>query len=292
MIWLGKYVGVVNGIVEFLLAGLVIAIGVLGFQATSAKHLKFPGTILMVLATLFHFPIGITVLNTPSGGFLSFEGEPYYYMAGAVPILMIPAYLILLIGIYQLYHHNRQADNYFRSQKAIHFLGGFTTHKGENLLHLTNRQPTLFVFLRHFGCTFCRETLRELSENKAAITSNGTEIVLVHMVEDAHAHKYFKRYGLEEFPRLSDPEKKLYEAFELEKGTFKQLFGLRSWLEGFRAGLLKGHFVGLQEGDGFQMPGVFLVYKEKILQGFMHSSASDRPDYASLASCELEYEPA
>jgi hypothetical protein len=36
-------------------------------------------------------------------------------------------------------------------------------------------------------------------------------------------------------------------------------------------------------GDGFQMPGVFLIQGDEILNSFVHESAADRPNYIELS---------
>jgi hypothetical protein len=40
-------------------------------------------------------------------------------------------------------------------------------------------------------------------------------------------------------------------------------------------------------GDGFRMPGVFLVHQNKILKSYKHQSAADVPDYQKLSICEI-----
>ena len=42
--------------------------------------------------------------------------------------------------------------------------------------------------------------------------------------------------------------------------------------------------VGKLVGDGFQMPGVFLLRNGRIEKAFRHQTAADRPDYCELAS--------
>ena len=43
------------------------------------------------------------------------------------------------------------------------------TNKGNTLGQMSEKNPILLVFLRHFGCTFCREAIDELSKKKANI---------------------------------------------------------------------------------------------------------------------------
>lgn len=160
------------------------------------------------------------------------------------------------------------------------------TSTGESLLALSESQPRLVVFLRHLGCTFCREALADLAERRSSIEAEGTGIVLVHMAPDEMAEAFLKGYGLEGLPRVSDPEKVLYASFGLRRGSPLQLFGPKVWWRGFVA-TLGGHKVGKLVGDGFQMPGVFLVRDGKVDRAFRHETAGDRPDYLDLGTCPV-----
>lgn len=159
------------------------------------------------------------------------------------------------------------------------------TNEGTNLQDLSMRSPVLLVFLRHFGCTFCREALADISKRRSLIEEEGVKLVFVHMANNEIAERYFNRYNLEGVTHISDPECKFYAAFGLVKGTVTQLFGLQSWIRGFQAGVLEGHGVGPMLGDGFQMPGVFVIQEGTVKESFIHKLASDRPDYKDLIQC-------
>lgn len=157
------------------------------------------------------------------------------------------------------------------------------TSEGVTLLEMSERSPVLVVFLRHLGCTFCREALADIARAKPTIENAGVRICLVHMVDDAKAAAYFTRYNLGEAARVSDPAKGLYKAFELGRGTISQLFGPRLWMRGIKAGLIDRHFVGALQGDGLQLPGAFLVRNGEITRAFRHADAGDRPEYCEVA---------
>ena len=163
------------------------------------------------------------------------------------------------------------------------------TNTGESLQRISDDRLVLLVFLRHFGCTFCREALTDISKKRSEIEAAGTQIVFVHMTDYETADKYFERYHLEGVVHISDPECRFYQAFGLSKGTFSQLFGLATWIRGFDAGVLQGHGIGAQIGDGFQMPGIFAIRNGVIKSSFVHKLASDRPDYLQLVkSCQID----
>lgn len=93
---------------------------------------------------------------------------------------------------------------------------------------------------------------------------------------------FFARYGLQDVHRFGDPDGSLYRAFGLARVPFWVLFNpklLRRGLESFRA----GHRQGMNAGDAFRMPGVFLLYKCKVVRAYRHESMADRPDYLELA---------
>ncbi len=155
---------------------------------------------------------------------------------------------------------------------------------GEYLNDLANQSPQLVLFLRHAGCTFCREALSDISKQRKQIEETGTGIVIVHLGgESEDDDKFFEQYGLQDLPRFSDPEGRLYRQFGLDLGGFSQLFGLRVWIRGFIAGVLHGHGSGVVSGNSFQMPGLYLYHRGQILGGFRHDHASDRPNYLALA---------
>lgn len=157
------------------------------------------------------------------------------------------------------------------------------TMSGQSVLAMSQDQPILLVFLRHFGCTFCREALKDLSDKILEIDRHGAKLVLVHMSDQETSKKYFSKYQLRNVESVSDPSCAFYQAFGLTKGTARQLFGLHSWIRGFQAGVIDGHGVGYQQlGDGFQMPGVFVIREGKVRGKFIHKLAGDRPSYIDL----------
>lgn len=163
---------------------------------------------------------------------------------------------------------------------------------GRSLGALSHEQPVLLVFLRHLGCTFCREAATDVSEQRRAIEREGVMPGFVGMMDEPDLGAFLELYGLEDLPRFADPARNLYRAFGLGRGKARQLFGPRVWRRGLAAAAPAwlgggGHGVGKLEGDGLQMPGVFLVHQERVIGGYRHETAADRPDYSRLA-CEVK----
>jgi len=161
-------------------------------------------------------------------------------------------------------------------------------NSGESLAEMARQSPVLLIFLRHFGCSFCREAISDISKQRSRLEKLGVRIVFVHMARDQEtAEKFFRKYKLFPIDHIPDPEKQFYQAFGLGRGTPVQLLGLMNWIRGFQAGIIEGHGAAYQNedmGDGFQMPGVFVLHKGEIKNSFIHRHAWDRPDYEEIVS--------
>ncbi len=157
------------------------------------------------------------------------------------------------------------------------------TNQEQDLLSLSRNRTVMLVFLRHFGCVFCKEALSDLAERQSVIKNKGIELVFVHMSEKDVAEDYFKRYRLAKSVHISDPFCQYYAAFGIVKGNFSQLYGLRTWIRGFAA-KRQGHELELARalGDSTQMPGIFIIKDGTVVDKFIHKHASDRPDYDEI----------
>jgi hypothetical protein len=153
---------------------------------------------------------------------------------------------------------------------------------GTNLIELSRSQRLMVVFLRHFGCTFCRETIADLVRGENDLRRRGVTIVVVHMATEAEAAGFLGAHGAGHWHRVSDPRRRIHAAFGLTRGSFAGLFGPMVWWRGTHA-LAKGHGAGQPVGDPLQMPGVFVVHRGRIEAEFRHRTAGDRPDYGSMA---------
>ncbi|MFK7950529.1 MAG: SelL-related redox protein [Saprospiraceae bacterium] len=160
------------------------------------------------------------------------------------------------------------------------------TNEGISLKKMSENQPVLLVFLRRFGCTFCREALDDLSKIRPEIEKRGVKVVFVHMADNEEAEAYFKKYKLPNSVHVNDPECKYYQVFGLVKGNLRQLFGLSVMMRGFKLAMEKGYGIGFL-GDGFQMPGIFLLQNSQVVNSYIHETAADKPDYFEIATCKV-----
>jgi peroxiredoxin len=159
----------------------------------------------------------------------------------------------------------------------------FPAVSGRTLGQISEARPTLLVFLRHSGCTFCREALADLRDRRSEIEARGTQIAIVYQESPEGMRPLLERQGLSDVEQFSDPDRRLYDAFELHLGTLGQLFNLSTFVRGFKAAITSRHGFGSISSNVYQMPGAFLVHRGRIVREFRHKTASDRPDYTALA---------
>ena len=80
---------------------------------------------------------------------------------------------------------------------------------------------------------------------------------------------------------VSDPDRRFYAAFGVERGSLLKMFGPGIWEARSRA-MAKGHSNGELDGDAFMMPGVFLARGERLVWRYAHKHAADHPDFATI----------
>ena len=142
------------------------------------------------------------------------------------------------------------------------------------------QQPTLVVFLRHFGCIFCRELVADV-RRAAETTPDYPPVLFVYQGTPAEGKTFFADLWPEAVA-IADAEQQLYHRFGLTQGSAAQMFGAQVWACGVRAAL-KGHFIGKPIGDPWMMPGVFVVHGERVLWQHDFSHAGDHPNIPKLA---------
>lgn len=80
---------------------------------------------------------------------------------------------------------------------------------------------------------------------------------------------------------IADSDSSLYRAFGLERGTVRQVFGLRVWLRVLLA-LLQGHLGGRPVGDPWMMPGAFLVRDGRVVWEHRARHVGDQPHFRRI----------
>jgi AhpC/TSA family len=163
-------------------------------------------------------------------------------------------------------------------------LASVRTESGASLLALTEASPVLLVFLRHFGCSFCRKAISDVAELGPELKRRGVRPVFVHLGTPEIAKAHFDYYGLSEVERVHDPEAAVYRlpVFALgRKNPLGQALNPVVWV-GWLKGTVFKHGIGKIQGNGHQMPGIFFLKGTRIVRRFVYKTIADEPDYLGL----------
>jgi len=163
----------------------------------------------------------------------------------------------------------------------------FKASDGMSIFDHSQQSALLVVFLKFIGCVFCQQTIRELVPLRRRMEQNGVRLMFVHMGTLEQGQQMLEDEGMERPLHVSDPEKKVYETFELQRCFLKQAFSPVVWGNVVKLALTKRIFLKKPVGDTNQMPGVFLLHQGKIEKEYRHDFISDKPDYLELADCEI-----
>ena len=169
------------------------------------------------------------------------------------------------------------------AQDLADLLAQKRTNTGIDLANLSRLSPVLVVFLRHAGCTFCRQAVCDVAQAKRRLEEAGIRVIFVHFGNAEASEMLFRMNGIGSPETIYDEDQQLYRAFGLRRGTLSEVASPRVIWRGIRAGLFDGHGIGRPEGDILQLPGVFLLDDCTIARSFRHKSAADRPDYLAIA---------
>ncbi|MFQ3587468.1 MAG: peroxiredoxin-like family protein [Fimbriimonadaceae bacterium] len=126
-----------------------------------------------------------------------------------------------------------------------------STGEEVSIADLHREGPVALVFVRHFGCVFCRERIaefRRLEDQNIVFVTMGNLVQAEAVRQKLRSPHRF----------VCDPEQVAYEAFGLPKGSFVQMFNPTTFVRGFRAAV-RGHGVGAPVGDPWQLGGAFVI---------------------------------
>lgn len=160
------------------------------------------------------------------------------------------------------------------------------TESGASLLELAEASPVLLIFLRHFGCSFCRMAIAQIGELQGELRARGVRPVFVHLGTSEIAKAHFDFYELSDVERINDPEATIYRSpvFGLgQESPWWQLVNPFVWF-GWLKGTIFKYGIGKIQGDGSQMPGVFFLKGPKIVRKFVYRNISDQPKWLKLVS--------
>ena len=137
-------------------------------------------------------------------------------------------------------------------------------------------RPTILVLLRHLGCLFCQQHLRELRQFSGEIARADGRVVVVSFAPRLHLAGFAAALG-HPYLWLSDPDRVSYRAFNVGGSSFLNPF---SPADLWRAatGLMRGTPWIPQQRDIWQLGADFVFDADgRLTMAHRCRSSHDRP---------------
>ncbi|QDV51621.1 SelL-related redox protein [Gimesia fumaroli] len=169
-------------------------------------------------------------------------------------------------------------------------LATFPSSRGKTLDKLSEERPVLVVFLRHGGCPFCRQVLDQLHALSEQIEQRNLQLAIVHMMDNEQADQLLSRYDLQNVQHFSDPERKLYELFQVKRGNLSETIGPAIWWSGFKTTILSGYLPGIPGKDIQQLGAAVILDQSRVIASHFSQNSADLPDWDELLACEIPHD--
>jgi peroxiredoxin len=141
-------------------------------------------------------------------------------------------------------------------------------------------RPVVLTFVRHFGCLFCREQVRELKGELERIHRLGAEVVVVGNGAPNFIAGFRETTGFTG-PIYTDPSRATYRAASLKRGWTTFLHP-RAVTNALRA-ITRGNAQGSVQGDPAQQGGTLIIAPPgRVLFHHISDTAGDHPELEKL----------
>ena len=140
---------------------------------------------------------------------------------------------------------------------------------------LWSDRPAVVVWLRHFGCLFCREQTAEFRARAQDIQRGGARLAFIGNGGVRHAGAFRDEF-CPECTVLTDPELTSYRLIGARGGIVNTL-GPQAWAAGIRA-FRRGARQEKTQGHPFQQGGVLVVTPDqRVVYSYLSKAAGDHP---------------
>lgn len=147
--------------------------------------------------------------------------------------------------------------------------------------------PVVLVFLRYFGCTFCRAHVARVRDEREAFVEAGARVVMIGQGRPEQAAAFCRDRQLP-FTCTVDPDRRVYDAFGLGRARIKDLVDPRTATRGLRLAVDRETRQGAISGDPRQLGGTVVVDRSGVVR-FVHRNQTvwdDAPNDVVLAAVQ------
>lgn len=132
------------------------------------------------------------------------------------------------------------------------------------------RDKRLFIgFFRHAGCPFCNLRVHALTKVHEELKAQGMEMIFIFESKEHVLLRSIFHKEVSPIPLISDPEKKIYDAYGLESSGYKSAVShLTSFVQtAFKAARVGVPIHAMADGESIKtIPAEFLIDKGLVIK--------------------------
>jgi peroxiredoxin len=144
--------------------------------------------------------------------------------------------------------------------------------------------PLVVMFMRHFGCAFCREHLIRMGRALTDFEAAGAQVVAIFQYS-AQATSDFCTSRRVPFDCLGDPNREAYAQVEVGRARRDQVLG-RKIAGSYLKTVLRSRVIGSAKAPAeemLQLPGTFVVGPDgRVLLAHYAVNSADNPPVADV----------
>ena len=149
---------------------------------------------------------------------------------------------------------------------------------------LWSERPAVLVFLRHFGCVFCRQLAVDIHRHRHQFEEADVELVMIGFGTPEDARE-FRRLQNVDLKLLVDPDRKVYGMAGAKVGTLGEVIGPRQVWRGLVATVMsrigQGSIAvhqGKILGHAAQLGGVLVIAPDgSVRYAYLSEQSGDNP---------------
>jgi peroxiredoxin len=163
---------------------------------------------------------------------------------------------------------------------------------------LWSERPAVLVFVRHFGCVFCRQMAVDIYRHRHQFNEADVELAVIGHGSPAHAADFRKQQNVD-LPLLVDPDRKVYELAGAKVATLNELIGPRQIMRGLKATImsrLKQGSVAVHQGKiighAAQLGGVLVIAPDgSVRYAHLSEESGDNPPAREILAAARAIRP-
>jgi peroxiredoxin len=137
--------------------------------------------------------------------------------------------------------------------------------------------PAALVWLRHYGCLYCRAYAMQLHRIRKEFQDADTSLMLIGQATPRDAAQFRRRYGIQ-VPVLADEDRVSYQAVGAKRAGMAELVGPKVLAKGAVTGVKHRVVQGRTVGDSAQLGGAVVVLPDgRISWSHLSAEAGDDP---------------